>query len=318
MIEKLRSMAVFVRVVETGSFRQAARRLEISAAAVSMHVSQLEAELGVRLLYRSTRHLALTDPGTAFFEYCRGMVENAENALRSVSTEEAGGRLQVVAPTEFAVGPFLRDVAEFCRLHPQVDLRLEFDDQPRNLVRDGIDIALCIGEQRSSSLVARRLAANQPRRIAAPAYLERFGPIRDLEDLRRAQWVVLGDLQSINLRGPQGQTEEVRLNRHISVNNIVALYELTLCGMGVGELPQMLPAADLASGRIVEVLPQWQRDSIACYALFPARVMPKALARAFMDFIETRIRDQPGLEFAVTPDPGNTPERDTPGGSPVA
>lgn len=289
MLDKLRSMVVFTRVVECGSFRGAAARLAISPAAVSTHISQLEAELGVRLLYRSTRHLALTDRGNAFYRHCREMVDGAENALRSVSEEEFGGRLWVVAPTEFSVGPFLADVAEFCRQHPKVEFQLDFDDGPRNLVQEGIDMAIRLGPQENSSLVARQLTGTQPRRYASAAYLESFGPIATVADLRRARWVVLGDMQTLTLQGPHGESEEIRIDRHIGVNNVVALYELTLQGMGVGELPPMIPAADVAGGRLVEVLPDWRRDSVACFAVFPARVMPKAPARAFMDFIAARI-----------------------------
>jgi DNA-binding transcriptional LysR family regulator len=289
MIDKLRGMAVFVRVVEAGSFRRAAERLKLSASVVSHHIAQLEHELGVQLLYRSTRHFALTDQGARFYEACHNMVHAAEDALNSLNGEQVSGRLWVVAPTPFSVGPFLQDVTEFCKLYPEVELRLEFDDSPRNLIQEGIDVAIRIGEQKSSSLVCRRLFFSQPKHYAAPTYLARYGEIATLDDLRTAQRVVFIGTQTRTLKGPAGQSELLEIQQHICVNSVIALHQLTLAGLGVAEMPPQIVFADIVAGRLVEVLPDWQCEEMSAYLVFPARAKPNSLSRKFMDFLHERI-----------------------------
>jgi DNA-binding transcriptional LysR family regulator len=289
MLDKLRGMAVFVRVVEAGSFRRAAERLELSASVVSHHIAQLEHELGVQLLYRSTRHFALTDQGTCFYEACHNMVHAAEDALHSLNGEQVAGRLWVVVPTPFSVGPFLQDVTEFCKLYPDVELRLEFDDGPRNLIQEGIDVAIRIGEQKSSSLVCRRLFFSQPKHYAAPTYLARYGEIATLNDLRAARHVVLIGTQARTLKGPAGQSELLEIQQHICVNSVIALYQLTLAGLGVAELPPLIGFADLAAGRLVEILPDWQCEEMSAYAVFPSRAKLNSLSRKFVDFLHERM-----------------------------
>lgn len=286
MLDKLRSMAVFVRVVEAGSFRLAAERLELSASVVSHHITQLESELGVRLLYRSTRHVALTDQGAQFYEDCRTMVEAAEGALSGLRGDEMRGRLWVVAPTPLSVGPFVSDVAEFCRRYPEVEFRIEFDDSPRNLIQEGIDVAIRFGEQKSSSLVARPLLSGKPQHYVSPAYIAAHGTIETLDQLRRAHWITLGNVeQDIQVTGPDGQVEVIEMRRRVSVNSVVALHELTLAGIGVAQLPPMMVQAHITAGQLVEVLPDWQCEDNLCYAVFPSRAMPNALSRRFVDFI---------------------------------
>jgi DNA-binding transcriptional LysR family regulator len=293
MLNKLRSMAVFVRVVEVGSFRQAAKRLNLSASVVSHHVTQLETELGVCLLYRSTRHVALTDQGSLFYETCRVMVDAAENALNNLHGDVMKGRLWVIAPTLLSIGPFVSDVADFCKLHPEVDIRLEFDDSPRNLIQEGIDVAICFGIQKNSSLIVRPLLFSKPRHYAAPDYLESNGPIQSLDDLRNARWVTISSsCQESQLTGPDGELESVEIRRRISVNSAAALFKLTIAGLGVAELPPVMVQKHVAAGELFEVLPEWKCADISCCAVLPAPAMPRALSCSFVDFIHARILEK--------------------------
>jgi len=290
MINKLRSMAIFARVAETGSFRRAAERLGLSASVVSHHVTQLEKELGVQLLYRSTRHVALTDAGERFLEACRSMVESAENALAGLHEDEPAGRLWVVAPAPFSLGPFVADIAEFCKRYPRVELRLEFDDRPRNLIQEGIDVAIWTGALENSSLICRTLFSRSPAVFAAPDYLSRSGPIESIEDLQNAQWVEIPNLPEMTLHHPDGRQVRFAPRRRASVNSVIALHQLVLSGIGIAQLPQMLVDDDLAAGRLAPVLPEWQLEKLSCYALYPARTMPNSLARRFVDFIAEKMQ----------------------------
>lgn len=290
MIDKLRSMAIFARVAESGSFRRAAERLGLSASVVSHHLTQLEKELGVQLLYRSTRHVALTDPGLRFLEACRSMVESAENALAGLHENEPGGRLWVVAPAPFSVGPFVGDVADFCNRYPRVEMRLEFDDRPRNLIQEGIDVAIWTGPLENSSLICRTLFSSSPVVCATPACLARSGPIKTIDDLQKADWVEIPNQTDTTLYHPDGRQVRFTPRRRASVNSVIALYQLALSGIGVAKLPQMLVDADLAAGRLVQVLPDWKMESMSCYALYPSRAMPNSLARCFVDFVSERMQ----------------------------
>lgn len=290
MLNKLRSMAVFVRVVEAGSFRGAAERLGLSASVVSHHISQLEQELGVQLLYRSTRHVTLTDQGSRFFESCKGMVLAAEDALQQLNGEQMTGMLRVVVPSPLAFGPFLDDVAEFCKTYPGVDLRLEFDDSPRNIMREGIDVAIRIGDQPDSSLICRPLRTSARGLFAAPEYLEKHGAIRTLEDLQQARWIIMNDSEFPELVGPDKQSVTLRPHCRVAVNNIVALFHLGLAGLGVISMAAIMVFPEVAAGKLVRVLPEWNCTEISAQAVFPARARPNSLARHFIDYLQERMQ----------------------------
>ncbi|MGC3962893.1 MAG: LysR family transcriptional regulator [Rhodocyclaceae bacterium] len=291
MIDKLRSMAVFARVAEAGSFRRAAERLGLSASVVSHHVTHLEDELGVQLLYRSTRHVAMTDAGRRFFESCSAMLESAEEALGSLNEEEPVGVLRLVAPTSFSSGPFVHDVAEFCQRYPRADVRLEFDDRPRNLIQEGIDLMLCFGPQPSSTLVSRTLFHTRPSIWASPDYLASYTAIDSLELLQDARWIRMGQAEEIELLSPDGQTVRVRPRTRISVNSVKAQHEFALAGLGLVEAPAFSVGDDVAKGRLVQVLPGWSFKPFPCCALFPAKANVNSLARRFFDFLWAKLEE---------------------------
>lgn len=290
MLDKLRSMAVFVRVAETGSFRRAAERLGLSASVVSHHVSQLENELGVQLLYRSTRHVALTDRGQRFYESCRSMVSSAEDALAELHEDQSSGKLWIVAPAQFAVGPFMRDIAEFCQLYQRVDLRLEFDDTPRNLIQEGIDVAITLEQPANSSLVSRTLFANTHGLYAAPGYLARCGPITCIDDLEQLEWINVLTMQELVMCHASGEARRITPRSRVSVNNVAAQHELVVAGVGIARMPPVAVDADLAAGRLVKVLPEWQSGEVSCCAVYPARARPNSLARQFVEFIHGKLQ----------------------------
>ncbi len=290
MLNKLRSMAVFVRVVEAGSFRGAAERLGLSASVVSHHISQLEQELGVQLLYRSTRHVTLTDQGSRFFESCKGMVQAAEDALQQLNGEQMAGVLRVVVPSPLAFGPFLDDVAEFCKTYPGVDLRLEFDDSPRNIMREGIDVAIRIGNQPDSSLICRPLRTSARGLFAAPEYLKKHGAIKTLDDLQQAQWITMAETEFPELIGPKKQSVTIRPHCRVTVNNIVALHHLGLAGLGVITMGDIMVFPDVTAGKLIRVLPEWKCTEISAQAVFPARARPNSLARHFIDYLQERMQ----------------------------
>ena len=296
MLDKLRSMAIFAKVVELGSFRRAAEALALSASVVSHHVAQLEKQLGVTLLYRSTRHLSTTVEGAALYERCQAMVAAAESGLEELSSDSATltGRLWVVAPGPFANGPFMEDIAIFAKEHPQLQLRLEFDDRPRNLVQEGIDLAIYVGSPPDSSLVARKLI-NVARNIyGAPAYLAERGMPSSPQALAAHDWIDFrNDPIPMELWSGTEHFSAQPVRRRLTVSSLQAAKLLAVRGLGLIMLPDFLVQEELRSGQLLPVLPDWGSYGEGIYALYPVRREAGAASRRLVDFLQAQIAKGP-------------------------
>src|SRR5689334_4925241 len=184
-MDNLTDIAVFVRIVERGSFTLAADDLSLSRAVVSKYVSRLEKRLGARLLHRTTRRLSLTEAGAALFEASRGAIERIEEAEAAVAQlqSEPRGRLKVSAPMSFGILHLGVAIADFSRAYPEITLDIRLDDRFVNLVEDGFDVAVRIGALTDLSLVARKVAITRALACASPAYLAEHGEPETPEDL---------------------------------------------------------------------------------------------------------------------------------------
>src|SRR5881394_4290573 len=184
-MDALTDIAVFVRVVERGSFTLAADELELSRAVVSKYLSRLEERLGARLLHRTTRRLSLTEAGAALFEASRGAIERIDEAEAAVARFQSAprGRLRVSAPMSFGILHLAPALAEFAREHEAIAIDLRLDDRFVDLVEEGFDVAIRIGKLADSSLVARRLGTTQVVVCASPSYLAEHGEPESPEDL---------------------------------------------------------------------------------------------------------------------------------------
>jgi DNA-binding transcriptional LysR family regulator len=216
-MDALADIAVFVRVVERGSFTLAADELELSRAVVSKYVSRLEERLGARLLHRTTRRLALTEAGAALFEASRGALERIEEAEGAVAQlqSEPRGRLRVSAPMSFGILHLGPAMADFARLNPRVTLDVRLDDRFVNLVEEGVDVAVRIGALTDSSLVARKLASTRVLDCASPAYLAERGEPEAPEDLAAHNCLLYSYLSTANVwrfTAPDGREVPVAVN----------------------------------------------------------------------------------------------------------
>ncbi|MFA7431325.1 MAG: LysR family transcriptional regulator [Rhodospirillaceae bacterium] len=292
-MDSLSGMAVFVRVVEEESFSAAARVLGLSKSAVSKQVAALEERLGARLLNRTTRRLALTDAGTAFFERAQRILADAEEAEAAVTQLSTAPRgvLRVNAPVTFGVqhlGPLL---PAFMAAYPELAVDLVLNDRFVDLVEEGFDVAVRIGRLSDSSLIARRLAPLRRLLVASPEYVAVHGAPQQPDDLRNHAcllytYLLRGDAWS--LTGPNGRTTEVRVTGRLRANNGDVLRSALLGGMGIAYTPSFIVGRDLAEGRLVRVLPGWEDVSAAVYAVHPhARLVPPKV-RAFVDFLAER------------------------------
>lgn len=232
------------------------------------------------------------------------MVSSAEDALAELNEAQLSGKLWIIAPAPFAVGPFMRDIAEFCTLYPRLDLKLEFDDGPRNLIQEGIDVAITLTPSTSSSLVSRTLFANTHGLYAAPAYLAQCGPITEIGDLQRVEWINVQNMQDMVLRHISGLEQRITPHGRICVNNVAAQHELALAGIGVARMPPVAVDVDLAAGRLVKVLPEWQSELVSCCAVLPAQARRNSLARQFVEFIYQKLQSLDGEHPVIDRAPG--------------
>ncbi|WP_041207943.1 LysR family transcriptional regulator [Aeromonas jandaei] len=282
----LELMGLFATVVEQGSFTRAAELMGMPKSSVSQKISRLEAQLGVRLLQRTTRRLSLTAQGEVYVEHCQGLLTLARSANLAMARLRSApaGRVRITAPE--ATGTLLlgRILAEFRALYPEVVLELTLSDEQLDLVGEGYDLALRAAPLKDSSLICRRIGQVPRHLVAAPAYLAAHGMPQQLSDLGRYACLVhsalpLWPLQEGGWR-PQGAC--------IS-NSLLALRELAINEGGIALLPHHVCEGDLASGRLQKVLPELAVPPNPFYLIYPSREHLAPALRTLMDFVAERL-----------------------------
>lgn len=297
-MDDLRRMAVFASVVQHGSMSRAARALGTSTSAVSQQVRLLEQESGVTLLHRSTRKLALTDAGARFAEHCHALVAAAGQARQQLvmAHDAPSGELRMSAPVGFArhVAPAL---APLLAEYPSLTLRLLVDDAMIDLIDARIDLALRAGKLPDSNWVARRLCAFEWVLCASPDYLRRQGVPTAPADLLKHQWLVGsrdGSALLLELNGPDGAHETLRVEARIASNNQLTLEQMCESGLGIGLMthPDVYPA--LQTGRLQRVLPGWQMARGPVWAVTPQRDNQPAKVRHAIAALQSYFAAAPG------------------------
>lgn len=292
-MDSLTGLRVFVKVVETGSFTAAAEALELSRAMVSKHVQTLEARLGVRLLQRSTRRVALTEAGSRYHARASAWLEDmdtTEAELGQLITEPRG-TLRISAPMSFGrvyVAPLL---GEFLNRHPGLRINLALADRAVDLIEDGYDLAVRIGELADSSLVCRRLAATRLLLCASPGYLARYGTPDHPAELSGHECLSyrLSDTPSDwHFNDADGHTATVRIDGRVRADNGEALCEAAANGLGIVLQPDFIAGPFLQAGRLLALLPGWNTREIGIHAVYPERRYLPARARRFIDFLAER------------------------------
>jgi DNA-binding transcriptional LysR family regulator len=278
MLDQLRALGVFVKVVEAGTFRGAARGLKLSPSVVSHHVSALEDRFGIALLYRSTRKLALTPEGERLFEMASKMVTSAENALTALDLNSHAhrGTIRLTVPIALATSPLTASLAKFASLFPQVRLVLHFTDVRKNLIEDGYDLNIRMGWPEQSSLEMQELFVLPRRLVASPDYIKTHKRPARPADLASWKWIHFEPRpRSVELSHPKLGVEKVWGTDQITVDASPAMFHLAVCGAGLATLPNFMVDEAIAGGRLAEVLPQWRLPSPGVYAIWP-RNAPRA------------------------------------------
>jgi DNA-binding transcriptional LysR family regulator len=297
MLDQLRAMAVFAKTVEAGSFRGAARAFGLSPSVVSHHVSQLEARLGVALLYRSTRRLTLTSDGDKLFTAARTMVAAAEDGLDLMASRsrEPTGHLSVTAPAVLMSGPLVDDLAVFARHFPKVSLSINFSDTPLDLIREGIDVAIRMGFLKDSSLKSKKLLDVERKLVAAPAYVAANRMPLKPKDLLGWDWIRLKSRPPrASFISHAGRRQQIEFSPRIVVDSAQSLLQLARHGLGLVMVPTFVAEPDLRRGTMVEVLSSWRLDAPGVYAVWPHNAPRSGLTMRFVAFLESRISRRSG------------------------
>lgn len=285
----LNRVTTFLRVAETGSFTAAAKRLSLPTSSVSRSVAKLEHELGLILLERTTRHVALTDAGRAYYERAREAVAGLDEAtmLAGDAAREPSGIVHVAAPPEMAA-KLASAVGEFVRLHPRVHVDVITTVRGAELVGGEVDLAIVLGRLDDSSLIARRLGTTAYRLYAAPAYLERRAQPRTVADLARHDAVLYrgtAGRATWELAGPRGR-ETVEVKGPLSGDSYQFVLDAVIAGHGIGLVPEQCLAHVSATraGPLVPVLPKHAAEGAVQSLVVPSRHIPKRV-RLLRDFL---------------------------------
>ncbi len=277
----LNRATTFVRVVESGGFTRAAETLGLPPSSVSRSVAKLEQDLGVTLLERTTRKVALTDAGRAYFERARDALAGLEeaNALALDAAREAHGLVRIALPLDFA-GKFGDLLARFGLAHPRIRLEVMFTANGGELVGDVVDLAVTLGKLPDSSLVARRLGNSANQLYAAPSYLAEHGTPRSLADLAEHDGIVFRAIAGATrweLTGPKG-VEHVEIPARLVGDHAQLVLDAALTGIGIAMLPTFLADPHVATRGLVRVLPKYSAESPLHVLTHASRHLPRRVA----------------------------------------
>lgn len=291
----LNDVAIFVQVVRCGSFAEASRRLGVPPNTLSRRVQQLEAQLGTRLMQRSTRHLTLTSAGQVFLERCSGAVEglmDAGDELLAVN-QEPSGLVRVAAPADFFDFFAMEWLTEFLVAHPKVRVDFVLSDGRADLIADRIDVAFRGGILEDSGLFARKvLDAGSDGLVASPAYIARRGVPATLQDLADHDCLAFSHPSgkaTWRVTGPDGAPAEVQVAGRFSGNTAQALRKAALAGLGIALLPSTLTQRDLRAGLLVPMLPGYHRLGHGVHMVYPSRRYLPLAVSAFIELVISKM-----------------------------
>jgi DNA-binding transcriptional LysR family regulator len=297
---QIAEIAAFAAVAEQGSFTKAAAALGRDATVLSRRVQSLERRLGVRLFARTTRHVALTEAGAGFLARTQAIVSALHEAHEEASAHgggEARGTLRLALPATFGrmwIAPFL---PEFMSAHPQVRIDVSYSNRFVDLVAEGFDVAVRLGELADSRLVAKRIAPRRRLLCAAPSFIDRHGAPERPEDLARLPCLAFTGLASHPhwaFSNARGERVTVRVDGPLASDDAEALAYAAAQGLGIMLTTDWLVGRDLAAGALVPVLEEWMpEDEGAIYAVVPSLRLSPAKTRAFIDWISQRFAPLP-------------------------
>ncbi|MBD3679922.1 MAG: LysR family transcriptional regulator [Rhodobacteraceae bacterium] len=296
-MDRLTEMEAFATVVDQGGFTDAAKKMGISKSAVSKHVSSLEARLGARLLNRTTRRVSPTEIGLAYYDRARRVLNDAGEADALVTSMQSApsGLLRVSVTTDFGVNHLSPIVGQFLLEYPDITLNMVLTNRYVELISEGFDVAIKIGELEDSSLRARKLTETTQRMVGAPSYFQKYGrPMRidDLNDHKLLHYSNQANNAVWKVTAPSGEKRQVRTSGWLTVNDGQSLLNAAISGLGIAYLPSFLYSDALRTGVVEEAIPDLPVEVQGIYAVYPPGRFTQPKVRAFIDFLVHQFADK--------------------------
>lgn len=300
MSDRVQELTVFIRAADSGSFTRTARELGLSQPSVSRIVGELEARLGVKLLLRTTRKITLTDAGALFLEHARQVLqglEDADDAARGA--DSLRGMIRLALPVQLATRAVIPHLPAFLAEHPLLRLDLTVSDERQDLVAEGVDVAIRMGNLEDSSFGARKLASLKRLLVATPGYLAAHGTPAKPADLPLHECIFgprsLGRETWTFTRA--GKTVSVDVQGRIRTNSGPGLFACVMAGLGIANASSAMSRVEIDVGTVIPVLPDYVLEPIEVHAVFPGGPRPSARVRALVDYIAAHI-DEGGPPLA--------------------
>lgn len=294
-VTAISDLEIFARVARTGNMSAAGREMGLSPAVVSKRISLLEDRLGARLFQRTTRQLTLTETGEGYFKRVvdiLSLVEEAEDFVSRRNTKPRGV-LKVSAPTSFGRLHLTPHLKSFLERFPEIELEVQLSDTFVDIIRDGFDLAIRIGELQDSSLVAKKLAPDHRILCAAPGYENSAGGIQSLTDLQRVNCLTAGPHEAWRLESADG-SHQTRLNSSLRTNSADFVRQAILAGLGVGLRSTWEIGEELRRGDLVRILPEWRGPAAnAIHAVYPSREFMPAKVNVFIEHLASAYGPDP-------------------------
>lgn len=301
-MDRLTEMEAFATVVDQGGFTDAAKKMGISKSAVSKHISSLEARLGARLLNRTTRRVSPTEIGLAYYDRARRVLSDAGEADALVASMQSApaGLLRLSVATDFGVNHLSPILGDFLQQFPDITVNMVLNNRYVELISEGFDMAIRMGDLEDSSLRARKLTETQMRMIAAPSYFEKHGRPTRLDDLNSHKLLHYSNQASGNawkITAPSGEERQIRSAGWLSVNDGQSLLNACIAGLGIAYLPSFLYANAKEQGQVVDVMPDLPIERTGIYAVYPPGRFTQPKVRAFIDFLVAHFNEKGGQDW---------------------
>ncbi len=303
-MDRLTEMEAFATVVDQGGFTDAAKKMGISKSAVSKHVSSLEARLGARLLNRTTRRVSPTEIGLAYYDRARQVIADAGEADAVVTSTQSApsGLLRISVATDFGVNLLSPILADFLREYPDITVNMVLNNHYVELISEGFDMAVRIGDLEESSLRVRKLTETTQQMIGSPEYFRKFGRPEKIDDLNNHKLLHYSNQSSENvwrITSPTGEKRQVRTAGWLTVNDGQSLLNAAISGLGIAFLPAFLYADALRAGQVEAAIPDLPPEVLGVYAVYPPGRFTQPKVRAFIDFLVNRFPDKGGASRSL-------------------
>jgi DNA-binding transcriptional LysR family regulator len=292
-MDRLQEMEIFVRVAETGSFSKAAAEFSTTQPTITKHVASIESRLNARLLNRNTRGVSLTEAGALYYEKCKSIVRDVNEADNLVRRRqgEAHGLLRIGSSVAFGRRVVVPLVLDFMAHHPDLQVDLSFEDRYTDLVAQGIDVALRLGKLADSSLGARTLGVNPWVIVASPEYLREHGAPVAPQQLGEHSVLIYSSVQGNDLwrlRSNTGEALTVPVTGRLRSNNLSGVLAAARSHLGIAALPWYVAADSLAGGSVVQVLREWQLPEQEIHAVYPSPKLVPSKVQTFIAYLASR------------------------------